>query len=584
MIRRAVLALVVSCLALACGSSGAKSPATDAPADIVIFGDVRTMVPDSPRADAIAVRDGVIIYVGDASGARALVGKDTRVVDAAGRTVLPGFQDAHVHAVTGDISLGECVLNEERTQEAILEKIRLCAEEKPDAPWIVGRGWELPIFPDANPSKALLDAVIPDRPAYFRGADGHSGWANSKALEIAGITKDTKDPATGRIERDADGNPSGTLREDAMSLIESKRPPRTKEDYIAGLRRGMAMANRLGITSLYDASASPDVLAAYTYLRDQGELTLRVRVAQDIDYDRGAGQIDAIAKRADDASKGLVSAHAIKIYVDGVIEAKTAAMLEPYTGTKTRGVMNLPIDRLDEIVVAADARGLDIHMHAIGDHAIRAGLDAIAAAIEKNGPRDRRPTIAHLQVIDPADIPRFKKLGVAANFQPLWAQNDDYIIDLTIPFLGPERSRWLYPIASVMATGASVVLGSDWIVSSMDPLEGIEVGVTRRGIGDEREPLVAQESVPAEKLVHAYTAAVAPLLRLENTSGQLRVGLRGDVIVLTGDVFAAKPREIHDLDVEMTLFDGKVVYQAPAPRDKTPTPVSSLDRTHHEHK
>jgi hypothetical protein len=377
--------------------------------------------------------------------------------------------------VTGGIELGQCDLNDVETIAGIRDKVGAYAAANPDEPWIVGGGWSLPLFGEAGPTAALLDELVGERPAYITASDAHSAWVNSAALELADITAETPDPPAGRIERGPGGEPSGTLREAAMELVARHLPPLDLEDHIAGLRRGMAMANRFGITSVLEASADTGVLAAYRALAERGELTFRVVAAQRVDLARGPEQVAAMVERRAQTAERFRPI-AAKIFADVVIESGTAALLEPYVGRPGRGKMNIEPRALEAMVGALDRGGLDVHIHAIGDRAIRASLDAFAAAAAANPARDRRHSIAHLQLIDPADVERFAGLGVIADFQPLWAYADRYITELTEPFLGPEGSRWLYPIKSVVDTGAVVVAGSDWSVSSMNPLEAIQVG------------------------------------------------------------------------------------------------------------
>ncbi len=479
--------------------------------------------------------------------------------------VLPAFHDAHVHPVSGGVEALECDLNGLPTQAAILDKVKRYAAEHRTAPWVRGGGWDLTVFPDANPSKDLLDAAVPDRPAYLSAADGHSVWVNSKALALAGVTKATPDPPYGRIERDAAGEPSGTLREDAADLVAKLLPARSAKDQTDGLREGLRIANRFGLTSLVEASASENDLAAYAALESRGELTARVLASLYCDTGKGLAEVPRlVALRSKYAGKRLRT-NAVKIFSDGVLETRTAAVLEPYVGfPDDLGKPNLGPEVFGPLATALDKEGFQIHVHAIGDRAIRMSLDALEAARTANGPRDARHHLAHIELIDPADIPRFRKLNVVANFQPLWANGDKYLTELTEPKLGAARSRWLYPIASVVASGAPFAFGSDWSVSSMNPLEGIEVAVTRRqpseGPGAAWLP---EERIPLPDAIAAYTIRGAYLDFSEKETGSIEVGKAADLVVLDRNLFEIPPSQIHEAKVLLTLLEGKEVYRAP---------------------
>jgi hypothetical protein len=480
--------------------------------------------------------------------------------------VLPAFQDSHIHLISGGVELGLCDLNGLRTKGEVLARIREYAAAHPEAAWITGGGWDLPLFPQANPRKEDLDAVVPDRPAVISSADGHSAWANSRALALAGITMETPDPFGGRIERDRrTGEPSGTLRESAAALVDRLVPDLRPEDYVRGLRAGQALANRNGIASIVEASAWPGLLDAYAELDRSGELTVRVLASIHVDTAKGpaeAARLEGLRRRY--AGRRL-KATAAKIFADGVMEPHTAALLEPYVDRPgDRGTPLLEPEAFDALAVALDRAGFQIHVHAIGDRAVRLALDAYEAAGRANGFRDMRHHIAHLELIDPADIPRFKRLGAAANFQALWAYADPYITDLTLPILGPARSRWLYPIGSVASTGAVIVGGSDWSVSSLNPLLAIQVALTRRGPEDgPGEAWIPEERVDLTTMLRAYTVNGAWLSREEGWRGTLEAGRAADLIVLDRDLYGLAPSEIGQARVLLTLVDGRVVFRDP---------------------
>jgi predicted amidohydrolase YtcJ len=557
------LALVLA--AFLAASCGGGRPAERA--DLVLTGGaIYTMDAARPRATAVAVAKGKVLYVGDDPGALRFRDGSTVVTDLGGKMVLPAFQDSHIHLITGGIELGQCDLNGLRTKEDIFDRIKAYAAANPGAPWVTGGGWDLPIFPRADPRKEDLDALVPDRPAALSSADGHSAWVNSRALRLAGVTKDTADPAGGRIERDPKtGEPTGTLRESAAGLVEKLIPELGPEDYVRGLKAGLELANRLGIASIIEASASPKILDAYAALDRSGELSVRVLASLYVDTDKGTTEVERLVKLRDVYHGARLRSTAAKIFVDGVMEPHTAALLEPYLDRPgDRGTPLLEPAAFDALATALDAAGFQIHVHAIGDRAIRMSLDAFEAAGRANGFRDLRHHIVHLELIDPADIPRFKALGVTANFQALWAYADPYITDLTLPILGPGRSRWLYPIGSVARTGAVIAGGSDWSVSSMNPLEAIQVAMTRRGPDDPPgEAWIPEEKVDLETMLRAYTVNGAWLSHDEKSRGSLEPGKAADIIVLGRDLFKIPSSEIGRVKVLLTLLDGREVFRDP---------------------
>ncbi len=515
-------------------------------------------------AGAVAVRDGRIVYVGPDSLPPGLAGPGTEILDLAGGMVLPGFQDAHVHPISAGVELGECRVTDLAGLEAVLDSIRGCAAAQPGLPWVRGSGWQLPLFPQANPTRALLDRLVPDRPAAFEAADGHSLWVNSRALALAGITRDTPDPLNGRIERDPrTGEPSGTLREDAMDLVMQVLPGRSRAELAAGLARAQRLASGVGITSLFEASADEDRLRAYAAADRVGRLTLRVVVAAHPD----AGEPDSIVPRALRWRAAYASPRvrpiAVKIFQDGVIESRTAALLAPYLDRQgDTGSPTYDQATLDRITAALDREGFQVHVHAIGDRAIRMSLDAFERARRLNGSRDARHAITHLQLIDPADIPRFRRLGVVANFEALWANGDEYLTQLAEPALGPARSRWLYPIASVVRSGAVVSGGSDWSVSSLDPLEAIQTGITHRPSSDRPgPPWHPEERVDLPTMLALYTINAAYALHQERETGSIEVGKLADLVVLDRNLFELPPERIHQARVVRTLLEGETVYR-----------------------
>jgi len=513
-------------------------------------------------AGAVAVGRGRIVYVGPDTVPPELIGPHTAVIDLRGGMLLPGFQDAHVHLIDGGVDLGDCDLNQTENAAAVAAGVRACAGGHPQEPWIRGAGWQLPYYRGGNPRKELLDSLVPDRPAFLWAADGHSAWANTRALARAGITRETPDPTDGRIERDPHTRePTGTLRESAADLVARVLPARSDAELSAGLDRAQQLALSFGITTVFDADAKEPELRGYTAADRAGRLRLRVVAAMD-----GSGSGDTMLARLRGWQVRFTTPNvhptAVKLFQDGVIEARTAALLRPYLDRA--GDAGLPIRdqaALNAVTRVLDREGFQIHVHAIGDRAIRMTLDALEQAAVANGPRDRRPGIAHLELVDPADIPRFRRLGVVANFQARWVNGDEYLTTMTEPALGDARSRWLYPMESVARTGAVLAGGSDWSVSSLNPLEAIEVGITHREPGDTvTPPWNPAERVDLPTMLAMYTINAAWAMHQERETGSIEVGKRADLIVLDRDLFALPAGRIHEAKVLRTLYEGRTVY------------------------
>ena len=542
---------------------------TDRPADLVLRGGrIATMDPARSWASALAVREGRLVAVGPDRAVDGLIGAGTRVIDLRGRTVTPGFQDAHVHPVHGGVYLLRCDLHEVMDADGYAKIITDYARANPDVPWIRGGGWYMAAFPGGAPHRDLLDRLVPDRPAILASRDGHSVWVNSRALELASITADTADPVDGRIERDADGSPSGTLHEGAMDLVEQFVPDDTPADLEAALRLGQAHLHRLGITAWQDAIVRAGVEEqAYVALASRGELTGRVVGALWWERQRGADQIDEFVERRRATSIGRYQATSVKLMMDGVLENFTGAMLDPYLDgqggtTKNRGLLQIDPAGLATWVPRLDALGFQPHFHAIGDRAVRASLDAVQAARRTNGPSDTRPHIAHIQVIHPDDIVRFRELDVAANAQPFWAAHEDQMDVLTIPFIG-DRWRWQYPFRSLRAAGAVMAMGSDWSVTTADPLLEIEIAVERRyrEPSGQREVFLPDERIELMDALAAFTSGSAYVNHLERETGTLEAGKLADLAILDRDLFDRGAGGIGEARVVGTFVEGVAVFE-----------------------
>lgn len=539
-------------------------------ADLILTGG-RIFTGDAARtwAQALAVRGNRIVAVGGDADVRPLAGPSTRVIELRGRTVTAGFGDAHVHPTHGGLARIRCELHDARGIAQYQQIVRDYAAANPDVEWILGGGWSLADFPGGLPRRELLDAIVPDRPVYLPNRDGHDAWVNSKALELAGITRDTADPASGRIARDADGEPIGTLHESAMWLVGSLAPAASPADYRRGLLEAQRYLHSLGITAWQDAWVEDHDQAVYLELAGTGELTARVVGALWWDRSRGLEQIDELVERRANGRLGRYQATSVKLMCDGIIENQTAAMLQPYLDVHGHPTDNSGMDFIErqtliDAVVRIDALGFQPHFHALGDRAVRHALDAVEAARAANGWTDTRPHLAHLQVVHPDDRPRFGRLGALANMQPYWNVLEDQMTELTLPVLGEEVSARQYPWRSLRAAGATLVGGSDWSVSTPDPLIEIEVAVTR--VSDEsrgvREAFLPEERLELVDALAAFTSGSAYANHLDET-GTLEAGKLADLVVLDRDLFDRGAGAIGETRVLATFVDGRAVYEAP---------------------
>ena len=525
---------------------------------------------------AVGVVDGWVQAVVDESEAADLVGPFTEVVDLAGGLLLPGFQDAHVHPVQGGLERMRCDLSEFEGPGEYVAAVAAYAAARPGQEWICGGGWAMPAFGASGPRAADLDAVVgDDRPVFLPNRDHHGAWVSSAALRAAGIDRSTPDPVDGRIERDAAGHPTGTLHEGAMGLVQRLIPSPTQEEYDLALAGAQAYLHSVGVTSWQDA-----ILGGYagvddpspTYLRamSAGRLTARVRGALWWDRSAGLEQIEHLLERRTELTRGRLDAGSVKIMQDGVAENYTAAMTSPYRDgcgghTHNHGLSFVDPAVLNEAVSRLDAHGFQVHVHAIGDRAVREALDAFESSRLTNGASSGRHHIAHLQVVRPEDRARFAELDVAANMQPLWALYDDQMTDLTIPYLDEDVVSWQYPFGDLARAGARLAAGSDWPVSSPDPLAGIHVAVNRWGLGEPgragSEPFLPEQALSPEQAFTAYTSGSAWVNHHDDT-GRVQPGMRADLVVLDRDPLAGDASEIGAAVVRATYVDGNRVYEA----------------------
>ncbi|HET8616581.1 MAG TPA: amidohydrolase [Actinomycetales bacterium] len=542
-------------------------------ADLVITGaDVWTADAARSWSDAVAVRGDRILALGAARVAD-LVGPRTRVEHRPGAMVVPGFQDAHVHTPFAGRNLLHVWLNDLEGRPAYLDRISHYAADNPDQPWIIGGGWAMEHFPGGTPRKEDLDAIVPDRPVFLMNRDVHGAWASSKALELAGITKDTPDPPDGRIERDPEtGEPTGTLHEGAAYSFQDRYLPLpSHEDWERATLEGQRHLHSLGITGWQDAWVTPATVRSYRSLAADGRLTGRVVGALWWDRHRELDQIPELLAQREAGTveaPGSAGFHptSVKIMTDGVLENFTGALLEPYCDgcgghTDNHGLSYVERDLLAAAVTELDRLGFQVHMHAIGDRAVRNALDAVQAARVANGPSDHRHHIAHIQVVQHEDVPRFRELGVVANAQAYWAQAEPQMEELTIPFLGRDRAQLQYPFGDLLRSGATLAMGSDWSVTTANPLEEIEVAVTRVDPENrDNAPFLPEQALPLQVALAAFTAGSA-YVNHDHDGGSLAIGKRADLAVVDRNLFDVPSGHVADARVELTVASGRVVHE-----------------------
>lgn len=563
------LAVVASLVLLgACAKQDAK-PAQEA-ADLVLK-NARIYTVDTalPWASSLAIDGGKIAAVGSDEQVAALIGESTRVVDLGGKLVLPGFHDVHAHPVWGGLAYSQCPIYEGTSPKEYQQLIAKCVAAKPGKGWLYGIGWKPGLFvPNGAPDKKLLDEIAPDRPVAISSIGGHTLWVNSEALRLAGITRETKDPPNGRIDRDPKtGEPLGALQEHAMNLVSKLLPPPTREELDGALAYATRYFNGVGIVGWQDASVSvlpsdpAQIIPVYTSALERGELKSHVKLALLWENERGPEQLQDLLAASEKLAKVGIQAKTVKMFIDGVLVPRTGALIEPYADQHdTRGELQIPLDVYNNAIAEFDARGFQVHVHAIGDLAVRATLDAFAKAREKNGPKDNRHLMSHLNLITPEDQPRFAQLGVVPVFQPLWARWDEYM-RMTAVRVGAERMKYMYPSGSLLRGGATIAYGSDWAVASANPLEGIEVALTRREPGaTSGEALTPEEVITLEQAIRGYTLNSAFANHAEEVSGSLQVGKSADLVVMDKDVFKIPVTEIGKAKVLTTLIAGEAVH------------------------
>ena len=519
----------------------------------------------APWATAVAVGGNRIIAVGPDAQIAALADKDTERVNLARQFAMPGINDAHIHFLSGALRTFQVDLDGARSLEEIQKRVAAFGKENPDEPWITGSGWEYSYLPDKRlPSRADLDIVMRQRPVFLSSYDGHTAWANSRALEIAGVTAQSKFDGYGEVVIDQKtGEPTGVLKESAMRLVRSKIPEPSRERKLEALRRALRMAARLGLTSFQNASGTAEEVALYKELLDRGELSARVSFAISAGPRWTQQDIDRVSALAKTYSGSRLRVGAIKIVVDGVIETHTAAMLDPYSDAPgTSGRPAYTQEQLNNVVAMADRARLQVLIHAIGDRGVRMALDAFEHAQTVNGRRDSRFRIEHIETVSAADIPRFAKLGVMASMEPIHA--DPGTNGVWLPAIGPARASRGFAWRSLEKAGARLVFSSDWPAAiSVDPMRGLHNAVNRQTTeGEPAGGWLPEQRVSVETALAAYTIAGAFASFEEKIKGKLAPGMLADMIVLNADPFKVRAADLHKCRVVMTMFDGQMIHHA----------------------
>jgi len=535
---------------------------------LVVNGDIRTMDPLKPRVTALAARRGRVLATGSDAEMRALAGPKARIVDAGGRLVLPGFQDTHIHLLESgtrhafDVDLGEA-----RAPADIERLLAAFAKANPDRPRLKGHGWYSGIFNDRNLTREVLDAAVPDRPVFLYSSDYHSAVVNSALIAEIGLDEKTRDPENGYFSRDGKGRPTGMLNEAAIQWARDRLPQTPDADYEEGVRWGQAHANRHGFTGVLDALVTGRHLRVYSNLDKKGALTVRVASTALVEpHDTVAGALSRVTGFRRDYNSEMLKVHSAKFFLDGVLENRTAAMIEDYKDAQGG---NAPVmfgeNHLKELFAAFDAARFQIHVHVIGDKAVRSALDALEAARHVNGAWPSLHQLAHVQVVRPEDIPRFARLGVMPNIQPLWARSEPSVTDVAVPICGPEIAKWIYPFRSLIDAGASCALSSDWGVSTLNPFHIMETAITRQPPekGRAHPVFLPEQRMTLDECIKGYTTFAAAAAWRSADTGSLEQGKYADLIVLDRNLFEIDVYDIHRANVLLTVLAGRDVWRDP---------------------
>ncbi len=568
-VRRSYISLLISFAVLAFNfPTVAQQSARVAPADILILrAKIYTLNPQTPWGQAVAIRHGKIVAVGSEEVVGKMRGIGTKVIDAGGKLVLPGFTDCHVHFYEGSEALAQVSLDGLTTVAQIQDRLREYAAKNPGDSWIVGRGWNYAVFGEAAlPHKKYLDELFPNRPVFLEGYDGHTAWVNSKALTLAGVDKNTPDPVNGFIVHDPQtGEPTGALKEDADTIVRKAIPKVEEVDKLRNLRAGIKWANQNGITRVHSAGGDFEMLPLLEQLRQDKQLTVRFYISYRLDgYELRKEDLEAIDGARKKFHDDWIDVNAVKFMLDGVVESHTAGFLEPYTDTPaTRGALFWDLAKYQFAVTELDKRKLQLFTHAVGDFAIRTSLDTYELAEKKNHSKDHRPRIEHIEAISAADIPRFGSLGVIASMQPLHSYPDSDTLDVWARNIGPDRAARAWAWKSIADHGGHLAFGSDWPIVTLNPWEGLQTAVTRQT--DDGKPVggfVPTQRLSVAQAVEGYTLGAAFAGRREKTEGSIETGKVADIIMVDRNIFEIDAHQIGKTKVVTTIVGGKIVYEA----------------------
>jgi len=539
----------------------------EAPDLILINGKVWTGANDSTFAEAVAIKANKIMAVGKSVDINSLADAKTKTIDLKGKLVTAGFNDAHIHFLGGSLGLSEVDMTGTASPTDVVERVNQFFKENPNKEWITGRGWQYTSFESGLPDHETLISISNEKPVFIKAYDGHSAWANKKALAIAGIDRNTKYAGFGEIVKDKNGEPTGSLRESAMGLVGQHVTKLTRAEKLDALRKGMKLAASLGITSIQNADGNEEVLSLYQELLNNGELSIRYASAFSVGENTTDADIALFTKLKDSVgtSNPMIRADAIKFMIDGVIESHTAYMLEPYsdipaTDPLALGQLAVPIEKYQELVSKLDKNGFRIYTHAIGDKGVRESLDAYENAANLNGKRDARHRIEHIETVAPEDIPRFAQLGVMPSMEPIHA--DPGTVAVWAKAIGEKRLPWSFVWAEMLKTNAHLVYSSDWPACiDLNPIRGIHVAVNRKTPdGFPEGGWITEQKISMAQAMKAYTSAGAYSSFEENLKGQIKEGQLADVIVFSHDLFTIDPMKTHSTKVVLTVFDGKIIY------------------------
>ena len=541
----------------------------NAPDLVLMNGKVWTGVNDTTFEEAIAIKANQIMAVGKTKDIEALADSKTQVIDLAGRLTTAGFNDAHIHFLSGSLGLSLVDLNDTNSPEEVVQKVNQFIKDNPTKEWITGRGWQYTFFENGLPDHESLGAILNEKPVFIKAYDGHSAWANKKALSLAGIDRTTKYDGFGEIVKDKNGEPTGTLRESAMALVNRIIPAPDRNENLNALRNGMKLAASLGITSIQNADGSTDDLSLYKELLNNSELTVRYAAAFSVEKETTDEDIALFTRLKDSVgfNNPMIRADAIKFMIDGVIESHTGYMLQPYSDLAPNdplalGQLAIPIEKYQELVTKLDKNGFRIYTHAIGDKGVRESLNAYEHAGVVNGKRDARHRIEHIETIAPDDIPRFNALGVMPSMEPIHA--DPATVSVWEKAIGETRLPWSFAWAEMLKNNAYLVYSSDWPACiDINPIRGLHVAVNRRTPdGFPEEGWIEKNKITMAQALKAYTSAGAYSSFEENRKGQIKEGHLADIIVFSQDLFSIDPMKTHETNVVLTVFDGKVIYNA----------------------